>query len=316
MYFLGVDGGQSSTRAVIGDDKGMLLGRGASGSCNHVGAGDGEAKLRRVVSDVVCGACADAGLGTDTRFNAACLGMSGGPDDKCSILRETVNAESITVVTDAEIALAGAADGGPGVVALAGTGSIAYGKNKDGRTARVGGWGYIFGDEGSAFDIVKRALRAGLAAEEGWGPETKLVDTIKTASSSKTMNETMHRFYLDVWPRDRIAALAPLVNDAAGGGDRVALSVLREAGRLLGGLANAACRNLSPDGAESLQVYPVGGVFESAAVRGSFKDSLTGCAEYAERPRRLPVVGALILAYRSAGLHPAIQRAAKERCET
>ena len=307
MYFLGVDGGQSSTRALVGDDKGGLLGRGVSGACNHAGAGEGAAKLRRVVAEVMHEACANAGIATDTRFKAACLGMSGGPDDKRSILREAVNAESLAVVTDAEIALAGAADGGPGVVVIAGTGSIAYGRNKAGRSARAGGWGYVFGDEGGAFDIVRRALRAALAAEEGWGPQTKLADALKTASSSKTMNETMHRFYADAWPRDRIAALAPLVNDAADAGDRVAACVLREAGRLLAGLANAACRNLSPDAAESLPVYPAGGVFAGEAVRASFKDSLTGCAEYAGRPRHVPVVGALILAYRSAGLRPAVQ---------
>ncbi len=306
MYFLGVDGGQSSTRAVVGDGKGMVLGRGASGACNHVGAEEGEAKLRRVVAEAVHEARADAGLATDTRFKAACLGMSGGPDDKRSILQEVLNAESIMVVTDAEIALAGAADGGPGVVVIAGTGSIAYGRNRAGRAARAGGWGYIFGDEGSAFDIVRRALRAGLAAEEGWGPRTQLADALQTAASAKTVNEALHRFYTDEWPRDRIAGLAPLVHDAAAG-DRVAAGVLREAGRLLAGLANAACRNLSPDGAERLPVYPVGGVFAGKAVRASFKDSLAGCAEYAGRPRRAPVAGALILACRCAGLRPAIQ---------
>ena len=66
MYFLGVDGGQSSTRALIGDDKGRLLGRGASGACNHAGAGEGAAKLRRVVAEVMREACADAGIATDT----------------------------------------------------------------------------------------------------------------------------------------------------------------------------------------------------------------------------------------------------------
>lgn len=307
MYFLGVDGGQSSTRALIGDDKGMLLGCATAGSCNHVGAGEGAAKLRRVAAEVVREACADAGLASDIRFEAACFGMSGGPDDKRAILNEAVNAESIAVVTDAEIALAGAAAGEPGIVVIAGTGSIAYGKNSNGRSARVGGWGYIFGDEGGAFDIVRQALRAGLAAEEGWGPETKLTDAIQTAAASKTMNEAMHRFYSDEWPRNRTAALAPLVNDAAAGGDRVAASVLREAGWLLGNLANAAYGNLAPDGAESLQVYPIGGVFESEAVRDSFKNSLTGCVEYAARPRHSPAVGALILAYRAAGLHLAIR---------
>lgn len=307
MYFLGVDGGQSSTRAAVGDDGGRLLGRGAAGPCNHVGAGEGAAKLRRAAVEVARGACADAGLAADTRFRAVCLGMSGGPDDKRAILREALNAESVAVVTDAEIALAGAAEGGPGVVVAAGTGSIAYGRNKAGRAARAGGWGYVFGDEGGAFDIVRRALRAGLAAEEGWGPPTQLAEALRTAAAAKTVNEALHRFYTDAWPRDRIAALAPLVQESAAGGDRIAADVLRETGRLLAGWANAACRNLSPDAAESLPVYPVGGVFAGEAVRASFRDALTGCARYAGSPRREPVVGALILAYRAAGLRPAVR---------
>jgi len=297
MYCLGVDGGQSSTRAVIGDAHGAIVGRGVAGPCNHVSAAEGEAKLRRVISEVVDAACLDAGISADTRFAAACFGMSGGPDDKRRILGETVNAESIEVVTDAAVALAGAAAGGPGIVVIAGTGSIAYGKSEDGRTARAGGWGYIFGDEGGAFDIVRRALRKALAAGEGWGPETTLQATFLTATSSETVNEAMHKFYSDEWPRDRIAKLAPLVDEEAQAGDGAALQVLDECGHSLGVLAGKAPQGLAIDGSENLSTYPIGGVFESQSILAAFKAELLDQGLRAARPRHQPAVGALILAY-------------------
>ena len=297
MYCLGVDGGQSSTRAVIGDEHGAVVGRGVAGPCNHVSAVEGEAKLRRVISEVVDAACLDAGISADTRFAAACLGMSGGPDDKRRILVETGYAENIEVVTDAAIALAGAAAGGPGIVIIAGTGSIAYGKSKDGRTARAGGWGYIFGDEGGAFDIVRRALRKALAAEEGWGPETTLHAMFLTTTSSKTVNEAMHKFYSDEWPRDRIAKLAPLVDEAAQDGDDAALHVLDECGHSLGVLAGEARHGLAVDSSENLSAYPVGGVFESHIILDAFNAELLDQGLRAAQPRHQPAVGALILAY-------------------
>ncbi len=297
MYFFGVDGGQSSTRAVIGDGQGTIVGRGAAGPCNHVGASEGERKLLRVMNEVVATACSDAGISKDTRFQAACFGMSGGPDDKRRILAEAVNAESIDVVNDAQIALAGAAAGGPGIVVIAGTGSIAYGKGKDGRTARSGGWGYVFGDEGGAFDIVRRALRKALAAEERWGPCTKLQAMFLTATSSNTVNEAMHKFYTNPWPRDRIAKLAPLVDEAAQDGDECAVFVLNECGRSLGALAGQVYRVLAVNHAENLSAYPIGGVFESKFVRNAFETESLTQGVHAAQSRHQPAVGALILAY-------------------
>ncbi len=297
MYFLGVDGGQSSTRAVIGDGQGTIVGRGAAGPCNHVGASEGERKLLRVLNEVVATACSDAGISKDARFQAACFGMSGGPDDKRRILGEAVNAATIDVVNDAQIALAGAAAGGPGIVVIAGTGSIAYGKGEDGRTARAGGWGYVFGDEGGAFDIVRRALRKALAAEERWGPDTTLQAMFVTATSSNTVNEAMHKFYTDLWPRHRIAKIAPLVDEAAEDGDDCAVFVLNECGRSLAALAGQVYRVLAVDHPENLSAYPIGGAFESNFVRKAFETESLDQGVRAARARHQPAVGALILAY-------------------
>src|SRR5450755_1457153 len=155
--FLGVDGGQSGTEALIGDETGRVIGAGSGGPCNHAGIGEGRQKLVRAVNESVGTACAQAGLDPGAvRFAAACFGMSGGPEDKRAILREILAADVLVVSDDAVIALTGATGGEPGIITIAGTGSIAFGRHADGRTARTGGWGYIFGDEGGGFDITRQ----------------------------------------------------------------------------------------------------------------------------------------------------------------
>src|SRR5215471_8435968 len=100
--FLGVDGGQSGTTAVIGDETGRILGTGEAGPCNHATAAEGRAKLERAVTGSVAAACAEAGLDPATvEFEAACFGMSGGPDDKESILGAILRTQKLVVTTDA-----------------------------------------------------------------------------------------------------------------------------------------------------------------------------------------------------------------------
>src|SRR5258706_14123042 len=107
--FLGVDGGQSTTTALIGDETGRVLGVGQGGPCNHVGAAEGRAKLTRAVQDSVAKACAQANLDpTQIRYEAACFGMSGGPEDKEAILTEILPVNRLIVTHDGLIALSGA----------------------------------------------------------------------------------------------------------------------------------------------------------------------------------------------------------------
>jgi N-acetylglucosamine kinase-like BadF-type ATPase len=91
-------------------------------------------------------------------------------------------AAHLEVTNDAVIALAGASAGGPGIITISGTGSIALGRNAEGRGARAGGWGYVFGDEGSGFDVARQAVRAALRMEEGWGPATCLRGVLMEAA--------------------------------------------------------------------------------------------------------------------------------------
>jgi len=307
--FLGVDGGQSGTTAWIGDDAGRVLGCGTAGPCNHVGAAEGGAKLAGAVSESVAMACAEAGL--DARsvgFEAACFGMSGGPEDKREVLAAILRAGQLVVTHDALIALSGATAGEPGIVTIAGTGSIAFGRNAAGAAARAGGWGYIFGDEGGAFDIVRQALRASLRSEEGWGAQTALGGILLEATGSRTANGMLHAFYTSDWPRARVAALAPLVDAAARQGDRLARDILERAAQELATLAGSVRARLWPPGQPARASY-VGGVFRSPVVLERFRllvelEEGNSCAP----PVYGPAAGALLEAYRAAGLKPRLSR--------
>ena len=301
--FLGVDGGQSSTKAVIGDGAGNILGRGAGGPCNHAGAGEGRARLERGVTEALASACRDAGLDPLTvAFEAACFGMSGGPDDKEAILSQILRSGVLLVTTDAAIALAGATASGCGIIVIAGTGSIALGRNGEGRKARAGGWGFQFGDEGSGFDIVRQALRASLRMEEGWGPPTGLRRVLLEATESASTNETLHSFYTDRWPRERVAALAPLVDAAAREGDAAAIEIVNRAAQELALIAGAVRAQLWKTG-DAVEVAYIGGVFHSELLLNRFRllvemEPGNSCGA----PRRDPAEGALLEAYRAAGL--------------
>jgi len=303
--FLGVDGGQSATTAVVGDETGRVLGMGRGGPCNHVGGPAGREKFTRAVEEAVGEACRQAGLTAGAiRFRAACLGFSGGPEDKRELLEHMIHAEQLIVTTDALIALAGANAGRPGIIVIAGTGSIAFGRNAQGRTARAGGWGYIFGDEGGAFDLTRQALRAALRQEEGWGPATTLRGLLLEATGAGSANELLHRFYTAEFSRPQIAGLAPLVDGAAAQGDQVAREILEGAAGQLALLVDGVRRQLFAP-TEAVRIAYVGGVFRSALLRARFIELIEqtpgnccGPAVYG------PAVGALLEAYRAAGIHP------------
>jgi N-acetylglucosamine kinase-like BadF-type ATPase len=303
QYFLGVDGGQSSTIAVIGDEHGRIAGWASAGPCNHVSAAESRAKFLRVIGDCVGQAAARAGLDPQRpAFQAACLGMSGGPEDKAALLRETIAADEIIVTHDGRIALAGALSGNPGMIVIAGTGSFAYGENAAGEAARAGGWGYIYGDEGGGFDIARQAVRAVLRDHEGWGAHTALTPALLEATETSDANEMIHRLYTPDWPRARVATLARIVDHIAESGDPVAIDLVNAAAHHLAIHSAAVRRQLFREGEPSRLAW-IGGAFGSATLLSRFRQlvGLEGTVTAAP-PEHVPAVGALLLAYKSAGI--------------
>jgi N-acetylglucosamine kinase-like BadF-type ATPase len=319
-YFLGVDGGQSSTTAVIGDELGHVIGMGRGGPSNHVGAAEGKAKFVRAVTECVTAACADVGqvgnlprIGNPPppfRFTSACLGFSGGPTDKESIVNEILSSEQTLVTHDGLIALSGATAGQPGLITIAGTGSFAFGRNAAGETARAGGWGYVFGDEGGGFFITRQALRAALRFEEGWGPPTVLRSMFLDATGARDMNDLLHRFYTQEFPRPRIAEFSKAVDEAASNGDEVARAILDEAAQQLAVIAEAVRQKLFKEPA--LVAY-VGGVFRSGILLERFRAILEAAGNRVMAPVYGPAAGALLEAYRAAGVACTLSNVPEEK---
>lgn len=300
-FYLGIDGGQSSTLALIADETGLIVGAGRGGPCNHVAKSEGRARFLGAIRDCLYQACAQAGLDSKSiRFAAACLGFSGGPEDKEALSCELIASDKYKVTHDAEIALTGATAGGPGIIIIAGTGSMAFGRNAEGRMARAGGWGYVYGDEGGAFDMVRQAIRAALRFEEGWGPETSLYGQLLAATSSASANTLLHRLYGEL-ERNEVAKLAPMVAQAAEKGDHVAIAVVERAAGKLAWFTAGVYRNLFPR-RERIPLIPVGGAFSNSLLRSTFAANIlieTGCETVSAQFS--PVSGAVLEALRMDG---------------
>ncbi len=301
-FYLGIDGGQSSTTALIANESGQVIGYGAGGPCNHVAAAEGREKFRSAVDDCIGQACLQAGLDSATvSFASVCLGFSGGAEDKDAYSRELIQSERYKITHDAEIALSGATGGGPGIIIIAGTGSMAFGRNARGETSRAGGWGYIFGDEGGGFDLVRRALRAALAYEEGWGDPTALKGVLLKRTGAASINTLLHAFYGGSYTRTTFASFAPLLTEAAQAGDRAALNILKSAATELVRYTEGVYRTLFRE-QERAQVACIGGVFASTPLRRHYEELLKqGTSCIVTTPKFDPVAGALLDALRLDG---------------
>jgi len=305
MLFLGVDGGQSSTTALIADETGRVLGRGADGPCNHVeSAAEGREKFVRVIGGCVRAAAVSTGSGEEMPlFRAACLGFSGGPADKLGILREMLQVDELLVTTDAAIALTGACGGGPGIITIAGTGHISMGRGPDGRLARAGGWGYFFGDEGGGFWIACQAVRAAMRVHENWGTRTTLHDRLLQATGSSDANAMMHAMYTAEWPRKRVAALSRIVEEEAETGDFEARDILARGAAELLKISAIVRGNLFAENMGA-RLSPIGSVWKSRLLRENFVALWTAAnpLNLFAPPAMGPAAGALLEAFRIGGV--------------
>lgn len=301
-YYLGIDGGQSGTKGLLSDDNGRVLGAGQGGPCNHVAAQEGRAKFFSAIGGVLTQACQTAGLVSATlEFASVCLGFSGGAEDKEVYSRELIRSRKYKITHDAEIALSGATEGEPGIVVIAGTGSMAFGRAADGHTGRAGGWGYVFGDEGGGFDLTRHALRSALRHEEGWGVSSTLRERLLAATGATSVNELMHRFYTPEFPRPAIAALSSLVSDAAEEGDEEAQRILFDAASQLVTYVEGVHQVIF----QPMQAVPIayiGGVFKNRLLLEEFVKAIRyRLACHVVPPKMSPAAGALLEALRVDG---------------
>lgn len=264
----------------------------------------GEERAREALSAAIRQACTVANI-APAQVERACVGMAGAARPEISEVIRRLVAEilsgEIEVVGDMVIALEAAFGGGPGVVVIAGTGSIAYGRDSAGRTARAGGWGFAISDEGSGHWIGRSAIAAALRAfDEGQAEGTSMV----AAMMKFWRLETREQFVLRAngSPPPDFAALLSIVLSAADAGDPLARTVLTQAGAELAAIAKIVIRRLFAE-TDTVPVAMSGGVFHnSALVRQVFYNSLR--SEYpktAITPTVIdPVRGALELARKRA----------------
>jgi N-acetylglucosamine kinase-like BadF-type ATPase len=308
-YFLGVDGGASSTTCAVATADGAIAGIGHAGPSNHILAPGGRERARSAVGGAVGRALAAAGLGP-VEFRAAQFGMTGISRDTeqarvfAAVVADTLKAAIVRIENDAVIARAAALAGRPGVIVIAGTGSVAFGEDPSGRQARTGGWGYIFGDEGSGFAIGCGAVRAALHARDGTGEPTALIERLSEAADMPVADIPM-AFYEGRIDRSKIAALSRVVSRAADEHDAVAQRIIDEAAAGLARLVAAVIAQLRwPDG--PVAVGPVGGVFEAGrTILRPLGEELARTAPPAVLvpPRLAPAVGGVLLAMRAADVH-------------
>ena len=306
---LAVDGGQTSTKALVAQIDGRVLGAGRGGPSDHFHIEGGVEKNRIAIQGAIKAALADAGVEPD-RVVSVALGLTGAPTGGTAtpivhdIIRELFAPRKISVGPDYITNLAGASGGQPGVVLIAGGGAISYGVTGDGHEALSGGFGYLLGDEGSAFNIGRLATIAAARASDGRDEPTALQGIVERAFGLGTMREITRIVYAAGFSRDRLSLLAPEVAAAARDGDGVAIRIMRTAGEELARTALATIRKLFEPG-QPVDVFLTGGVFAAGDVlRGPFRAALTqGWPEAADRdPRFPPAVGGLIVARRLLGL--------------
>ena len=307
-YYLGIDGGGSKTACVLGDDHSVLV-TVTTGPSNITRVG--ELRARESLHAAIRQSCAAAKIHPQ-EVQSICVGAAGaGREEVASIVRKIVAeviAGEIQVVGDMQIALQAALADGPGVIVVAGTGSIAYARDTRGRTVRAGGWGYAISDEGSAHWIGRAAVAAVLrAADEGINQKQSEQDASIFFNELKSVwnLDSLEQLARTANSNPDFAILLPAVLAAAKQGNALAERVLKQATAELAQIAKIVIRWLA-DNDSNLRTIPLamaGGVFcYAASVREYF------CHEICKLDPRLvvrpgivdPVLGALEMARKSA----------------
>lgn len=277
-YFLGFDGGGTKTDCVLADAEGHVVARASAGPSNPVRSGytrswfslsdaaDSVLKHGKIHSGHIRGIC--AGLGG--------AGRSGVARRVTTFFERGYPNAQVRVMTDLEIALEAAFGAAEGIILLAGTGSAAFGRDANGRTARAGGRGPWYSDEGSAFDIGRRAVQAVALAEEHRGPETALTGRLFEFNQSRNwdqLGEQLTKNADSVFPKT-----FALVAKVAEEGDAVARGILAEGAKSLAGLVVSVASELGWRDRE-IPVAKVGGMngrskYFDAAIDAALKKAI------------------------------------------
>ena len=301
MFVLGIDAGGTKTVCLVADEQGRVLGSARGPGANL--ASLGELEVEKVLHEVM----EQAMLGQSGAPAVICLGIAGvdRAEDAAiirSIMRRIGNKAPVLVVNDALIALEAGAGDGPGIVLIAGTGSICYGRNERGQAARAGGWGYILADEGSGWWMGQRAIQAVMRHADGRGPATSLTSRVLAHFGVTDASMLVFEVYYHDPRRRLIAGLGPALQASVDEGDAVAREIVADAAGELTLAARSVAEKLEMRGAQFPLVLS-GGAFR--VVTSLLADLTSRVAEVVPRgqPRLLdvePAMGAVRLAVAEA----------------
>jgi N-acetylglucosamine kinase-like BadF-type ATPase len=300
--YLGFDGGGTKTECVVLDHDGTVVGSGLGGPSNPLRSGFDAANA--ALTSAADEALKSAGLHSHD-VSGICAGLAGASQRSVVkrvlvfLAREFPRAVS-QVMPDYEIALEAAVGAGPGVVLIAGTGSSAYGRNTEGVTARAGGYGPWIGDEGSAFEIGRRAVAAVARTRDNAALPTLLSEMIPEALHCADWDELMQRIMKT--PDEVFPALFPVVAQAAESEDSAAKEILFTAAISVANLAMIVTRRLGMKEKE-FPLVKCGGVFGRSRMLDSLVDSVLASGAPQANVSQLaisPAVGAARIAVRLA----------------
>jgi N-acetylglucosamine kinase-like BadF-type ATPase len=302
---LAIDGGGSRTRCLAIQRNGQVLGESTSGPSNHLLI---ERELvKRSLDDAIKQVLVSARV---NREDVLCLsaGLAGVDFDgagasEMEALLHDLGFPRTVVNGDMVIAHAGALRLKPGVIALAGTGSVVLGIGTQGERVKVGGWGPVYGDEGSAYRIGQMSLRAAAKMVDGRGPKTALTEALLGVLGLKDFKETISSVYVEEMQPREIAALTRVAYQVAEAGDEVARNIFFCAGEELAESVEAAIRRLKLDQSEVLVSYQ-GSVLESCRLlRERFVDVLKDHLPKVSMvtPEFEPVIGSYLLGCEALG---------------
>ncbi|HET7215034.1 MAG TPA: BadF/BadG/BcrA/BcrD ATPase family protein [Terriglobia bacterium] len=295
-YFLGIDGGGTHTTCWLADENLSTLARVKAGPSNPVKVGIPNAQ--RELARAYRKALSKARI-RPSKLDGVCAGLAGG--DSATIqrsmlrwMRDAIPARKHLITTDAAITLEAALGESQGIIVIAGTGSIAFGRDRHGGILRVGGWGNQFDDAGSGYDLGRKAIAAALRAHDGRGKATSLAGAICRELRIGTITEAVP---MALTPQ-QIAALFPVIEQQAEAGDAVARRLCFAAAGDLAELATTIIIRLRWK-RRAVPVVCSGGIFHSSPmIRRAFARMIHEAAPQAGVAllKRQPVVGALLLA--------------------
>jgi len=302
--FIGIDGGGTHSAGVAVDRNGVVRATARAGSLNFLSSGTPVARrnLKRLIATLLKRSGKSYSI-ERTTIGCSALFTGATPAEKRLLCRGILPLHRTQVVSDSQTAYFGATLGSPGMVVIAGTGSIMLACNERGRFVSVGGWGHWLGDEGSAWWIAVESIKAAIAAEEGRGPKTRLGPAIQRRFQVSRLHELVPRIHQPEFSKDRLAALAGDLAATALAGDRAFAAVCRRAGHELAAQAVAAVRSAGLK-SRPIPVFLLGSVVtRNATVRNSLIRQLrTRLKVRIDQPKLDAVHGAAAMSLMDAGI--------------